>query len=121
MTASELRIGNWVMHTDGILCRLTEVDPITSTYVEDVYGGRFSADWKDLRPIELTPKVLEKCGFEYDKITYSLGRIWVAESIQRWDVFLNGVFSGVSASIHFLHQLQNLFYALTGTELNYQS
>jgi len=82
-------------------------------------------------PVELTPEILEKCGFER-KFNYasnrnsfhvsSKGRDFALEVIDenQWSFYqINNV--GMIhrlASLQYLHQLQNLYYTLCGTELN---
>ena len=64
--------------------------------------------------LPLTPSLLEKCGFAYQgDITgkYKRDNLTISVSPDMEAFALSGV------KIHFLHQLQNLFYALTGNEL----
>ena len=113
MKANELRIGNWVFNG-----RNAQVTPKQIEW--------FSEGVYDLLPIELTEEWLLKFGFvwELDK-SYSLTInennglfIWVdlntlhpiAELIDSGDrVVVN--------HIKYIHQLQNLYFALTGEEL----
>lgn len=82
-------------------------------------------DYNSAYPMPLTPEILEKCGF--DKMNGH------APAIGAYDWFDNGKFETVhvyknwiclkgvdSIPIKYLHQLQNLYYALTGEELNYK-
>jgi hypothetical protein len=109
--ASELRIGNWLHLKNSDFIKV-DVDNIA-----DVVNNPAI-----FNPIQLTPEILEKCGFE-DK-----GSGYLTKSIDEGGAFLMCEYGGVSiyhnieeCSFNFpgkyLHQLQNLFFALTGTEL----
>jgi hypothetical protein len=88
-----------------------------------------------INPIPLTPGLLEKCGFEkmlesadpdYGPIEWTKAyavtyqilpeyfTLWPNEGGSNGDFLLDNY---SSAPLRYLHQLQNLFYALMGTEL----
>jgi hypothetical protein len=91
----------------------------------------------EIDPVPLTPEILEKCGFEKHKPSYASGVIgwYKSEYISSedehfvehgkedgmWEYFIALFAFGndgcVSVSMKYLHQLQNLYYALTQTEL----
>lgn len=131
--ASELRIGNCILYlnelyiVDGI--RYEKEAPeskwrISFRTVDDnnpakqiLRNGKFE-NWID--PIPLTPEILEKCGFYKSH----LGGYW--KSGQRLDINAESIsyclyenFNEVlrSKKLQYLHQLQNLYFALTGSEL----
>lgn len=138
IAANELRTSNWILlDKDGGQIPYL----VTSHDIEEIesYG-------EDCHPIPLTPEILEKAGFEYyihngiaslgdikkdgDTHEWSLPAqrtdghdIGSSFSIIRWgnesEPFY---FSSHKIRIHiqYLHQLQNLYYALTGEELNIQ-
>ena len=119
MKATELRIGNWL---------------IDKRYTHDSENGRFKVHVRDLQyltdikesnecdfePIPLTEEILLKCGFKKDtkgvlvlnKNIYSL-ILWGGEV----SVYLKIDESVLSIEINYLHQLQNLYFALSGQEL----
>lgn len=102
----ELRVGNWLMGKLGP----QQVEPLDFKYMVVLN----SAD-----PIPLTPEILEKCGFV--KMMGILGLYPIDISARMEVVIFGGNYEGghdIHHIIH-LHQLQNLYYALTGTELNY--
>lgn len=69
-------------------------------------------------PIELTPEILEKVGGKTNPTTYEIGEItvqWYDDTQKR--VFINGNYMGI-LHLQYLHQLMNLYYALTGTDLS---
>ncbi|UXO94105.1 hypothetical protein Pan5_63 [Pseudanabaena phage Pan5] len=122
MKPNEVRIDNCVM---GYLDKKpVKVDWLV---IKHLWDGNIQSlyDPKPVyEPIPLTPEILEKCGFEDDDsdflkninertcihINISLGRT-VLESY-------DGII--IIPMCEYLHQLQNLFHALTGEELNYQ-
>lgn len=88
IAANELRIGNWVIDKDGDFSQIDN-------------GEYIDMDYKYFEPILLTPEILEKC-----KMT------------KRYQYFIK-LFTkeGFNGKIKYLHQLQNLFFSLTGDEL----
>jgi len=76
-------------------------------------GGNYG-----LYGIPLTEEWLIKMGFENDNITFSRGSVWLAPtSTGRYDVFLAGLYNGSQTTLEYVHDLQNLYFALLGTEL----
>jgi len=84
-------------------------------------------------PIPITPEVLKKCGWElqpcsealvkevYGQDVYSLksNEDFVLAKVKDGYVFCDHIIGDVKP-ITSLHQLQNLYFALTGEELKYQ-
>ena len=126
-----LRIGNWLLYSRNGTEQFLRVINISSFSFTCEDSDIFEAD-KDLdcfTPIPLTPVLMEKCGFEMRVHTwkngttamdcYWLGSFYVryeplgsyigVEKIDGSAVFLKTVFT--------VHQLQNIYYALTGEEL----
>lgn len=110
MNANELRIGNWVIFEKEI-------------YRFSIYDFE-NSNYQIVHPIPLTPEILEKCGFEKQMMwTYSISiggdmNLVYYLGEKGWSIG-NKQYSDFSNLKH-LHQLQNLYYALTGQELNYQ-
>jgi len=110
MKASELRIGNLV-DDNGL------VETVTSDHLinDEYYDGL-----KGCLPIPLTNEWLIKFGFEKIRRSYCLNR-----SLRYRVIKTNGVYtfrieyidSKHLARIDYVHQLQNLYFALTGNEL----
>ena len=115
MKAKDLRIGNLIysmgsiVKVNGELLYYTDTNKVKIT---DFYG------------IELTEEWLVKFGFEYDGEYYNKGRFSIYKAhIEHGKPFQNPKF--VLANyinndwivIEYVHQLQNLYFALTGTEL----
>lgn len=138
MVAQELRIGNYVSdcHTNSIMkvieikanstrCSYTRIDN-NQPHVSIVQN-----EW--LKPIPLTEEILLKCGFEecsgkygtYFKHIEQVGfRIWFYEDertnfwgIGRKDYDTDETYF-ISRAVKSLHQLQTLYFALTGKEID---
>lgn len=127
MTANELRIGNWVnVEVRGKGLMPIPITDILSKPEEAVnmIGDRYDYPiyyTSELRPIELTPEILEAAGWEAakyysDSTSFKYGAFFWNEN--GWfEIELSEGHKILSMDIKYLHQLQNLFYSLTGTEL----
>lgn len=113
LIANELRLGNWVKWG------LVEVQ-ITE---ETAYRTYLKCKEGKVSGIEITPEILERCGFTEDKIhgCYVISQSQCGVSIEFFDnsIHLVGHYSAEPLeNIKYLHQLQNLFYSFAGEELN---
>lgn len=124
MKATELRLGNLVENQKG------NIEPILGlytipNYVEVTTENRVGLAG-DFKPIPLTEEWLERFGFEekmiYNSIHYELGDFKVYINIDNGQP--SGFFDyhrvsmiGIKAQLDYVHQLQNLYFALTGEEL----
>lgn len=139
---TELRIGNLIQliyqsKRPSLEERIVRVDRIDEIGVEILENGErvFGASYELLEPIPLTEEILLKCGFEKEPISYSINidsfgggkrlsfsgdYLYITDSekqntiptdiITLWNKDLRKEF--------YLHELQNIFHAITGTELN---
>lgn len=117
MEIRELRLNNWVYSLQiGEYVQISSIDSEFVTLKAHVMFDHVYADM--IEPIPLTEEILLKCGFDkflkgikcsdiYD--TYRLGFFQIEN---HYGIY---VFHGVE--IKHLHQLQNLYFALTGEEL----
>lgn len=116
--ANEIRCGNLVVYVnDGRLFKIYEIDQSGIRVInedEDTW-----MEYENFEGVELTPAILERCGFEYKG-----GDGYVLPNGFSVYVSLrNGWMVGDSKHIpqikgfEYLHQLQNLYHALTHEEL----
>lgn len=120
--SNEVRINN-LLQCNGVYCRVRNIDNCIAVAGRDKHF--FSHDG-DLQGIPLTPEILEKCGFVFksgdsDNDWYFKNIKHIVLSADESTGF-NTVFVSCGAyaitEITYLHQLQNLFFSLTGEELN---
>jgi hypothetical protein len=141
LKAEELRIGN-LIHFNGVDCEVTEIR--TNELKENGWVGSVSvkrfisekcytyeAPWlAKCEPLPLTEEWLIKLGF-YKDVTYQINlreRLYLTvdlpikgSSRKSSDICITWDYTGrwVTGHILYVHQLQNLYFALTGKELVY--
>lgn len=131
MESKDLRIGNYVklkgfdnfykvseIYFSGIECNF-----------EEGKKKHFANRIDNFEPIPLTPEILEKAGFERvgrnyqikhelpTKRIFIVSDTWISGTWQNWAFSLNDENQQIFVALHSLHQLQNLYFALTGEEL----
>lgn len=116
IAANELRIGNWVNY---IMEDKTMPDTPGPIFLS--ISGK---DAEHYNPIPLSPEVLEKCGFDnqedgdggyYHELLSDNGVLFVEGDKKGYtDVFID---CWENIRVRYLHQLQNLYFALTSHEL----
>lgn len=132
MNANELRIGNLIgLHKEAIY----SVVSISDEFL-DLYGVSENVKYhdfknvlidEDMRPIPLTEEWLLKFGFEITKSElHNLKQIYNGYISFNTYINFNGEESylwlryyqnGTTPKLKYVHQLQNLYFALTGKEL----
>jgi len=135
MTTAEFRIGNYVWDDYSVETLVSQITYSTeSVFLRKTWSlpdGRFSCI--DIKPIPLTEEWLLKFGFKEDKI-----RSWFFKDCGEYRIRISvNVFFGmlekesswfvsiltgygsqpVTLGKQYVHQLQNLYFALTGEEL----
>jgi hypothetical protein len=126
----ELRLGNWIViggKPAQVTCVSTEgvsADSNTTSYCFEKF--------EDIHPIALTAELLEKAGFENITPEYDNGIVHTFKKYLliirfTWDedgtlftartASLENGMRNYSIILTSLHQLQNLYFALTGKEL----
>ena len=135
ISANELRIGNWVKLNNPKarpkeVGNFAEVLAIDSEHSFNEHKGTVTIKpfgelnsyrqfFVFIEPIELTPEILEKSGYyNYDEEN---NRWLHTEDVGFGDYYMNEklLYFGTSCvSIEYLHELQNLIYALNKKELN---
>jgi hypothetical protein len=123
MKANELRVGNW-FNEFGIPKQVTP-NLILKLYQIEI-AGKVAID---ISPIPLTPEILVKAGFDKqqtivgmnDGFDYAIGfnpvtynHILLINSNRCGEFF----YQNIHHQIKYVHQLQNLYFCLTGKELN---
>lgn len=111
MKANELRIGNWVnyriydkLDNPQEYFDLSQVDAIDLQTLDNHY----------YQPIPITEEWLVKLGFINWDINAWINKI----SLHKQDgVYWHHSYSGHEICLEYVHQLQNLYFALTGEEL----
>jgi len=130
MEAKELRIGNVVLLDTGHV--LPAPHRIVALDIVDIFKGLPTNI--TIEPIPLTPEVLQKCGFK------SNSRCWFLQFKREHDIidcavwvsrleedpigmycfgFDSAMHSVPMNNIYYLHQVQNMYFAITGEELPY--
>lgn len=117
MKAAELRIGNYVQH-DGMPIIVQNLVKADFWHIRN--GDNYCViALEDLKPIPLTPELLKKC-FLYENGIYKTEKLrGFFLRLQLDDVMFAEYNFGFHSicKVKYLHQLQNLYYALTGEEL----
>lgn len=118
MKANELRIGNLLYyHSTNLVGTVS----LISDFVFDCRNeiGSFTPNCK-YDPIPLTEEILLKCGFFYDVDcdTYKVSDCTLQIDLSDFETAEAIVFAESLGYIKYLHQLQNLYFALTGKELD---
>lgn len=116
INANELRIGNWVKA--GIM-----IEPLQVRTIDFNIKDRHLINWasipcSDLHPIPLTHELIISAGFRHeindDSSYYIQNDLWFCHIGDDWYLATHTEHK----SLQSFHQLQNLYFALTGTELN---
>jgi hypothetical protein len=121
---NELRVGNLIKFNNR-LQKEKNVE-VNLRFFASWAGGRSTEEMNPdeeisnyYSPIELTPEILVKCGFIYKHEFYTIGKdlisfIFLNGKVQRTFIIIDTDFR----AILYLHELQNLYYSLTGEELD---
>lgn len=130
MKPNELRIGNWVSFDD----RLFQIYSISEEFptLDTEEFGIGVVGYNNLQPIPLTEEVLLKCGFSCTEESETSKGFSIGENIVTYDylVYLTWLkridrkgldpypfYRNGRHIVKHLHHLQNLYFALTGQEL----
>lgn len=121
--ASELRIGNLIQSSD----KITPVFHLDSD--EDGFRINYTYDSEVVfSGIDITEEWLIKAGFEKEENDAPALSVWYEYWKEGFDIFTTGTEGGAENEfcygtfdnrIYYIHQLQNLYFALTGEELTF--
>ena len=133
--ANELRIGNKVYY-NGMIVTIQQIlsDSVMAYSIADMPDDEYS--FSEINPIPLSPEILEKCGFKEvftkdwysirindESYLYSNPRDGFGLTIENKDEETNTDIEELFIQlphIKYLHQLQNLIFALCGEELKFK-
>src|SRR6185437_5636853 len=128
--AKDLRIGNWVLDQDNIPCKISVLYSEQKNKFEgwDVLKRCYEIELPNLdsiylsdtiEPIPLTKRYFIECGFKYGHGKFNewweYGELRVYREIGVKKNLFEESFH--KARVSYVHQLQNLYYALTNKEL----
>lgn len=128
----ELRLGNWVHHKDQWSYRQSDQDFKEFDFQwddRDWYAiGECTMNFEDVSPILLTEEWLLKVGFEtsgwlgrWQLQIENNGLIVCSDDFNEWWVYSglgdSDSYGFQGAHLKYVHQLQNLYFALTNKEL----
>lgn len=116
MKASELRIMNYVM-CRGALSQVSIIKQQHIGYFKSSGAGEDSLPLKFVKPIELTEKWLLKFGFEIGYNQKKMLDVYCKDFGLLIERSNSNNFYYKKVNIQNVHQLQNLYFALTGEEL----
>lgn len=132
ISSQELRIWNWV-NLDVVPYQITEIkqECISANYYpnkEITLGTQYYVSENDipydtLFPIPIIEDILLKCGFKWNDLARCYQDDHMIELVNEeginpnYFIWHNNGMVGRNP-MHYLHQLQNLYFALVGKELN---
>ena len=126
INAEELRLNNYISTENGSIHPVWE---ISDDHI-NCYGDDFGPRLEDIYPIRLTPQIVDICGFnEGDDNIF--GKLWYSQIDNHTSIKINFKEKDISCYLSigknkiyldckYLHQLQNLYYVITGSELYVQ-
>lgn len=141
---NELRIGNWIKQSfegrinEAVQVKALKIDGIVTDFHFEAEGstgsmyGNYKAvvketilTYEDALPIELNEKVLEQFGFkcltEYSgtgaEVVYQILFDSKPITLWKWSLVSWNFQQWNKRELKYLHELQNLYYSLTGSEL----
>lgn len=136
---NEFRINNWVLiDEDGkwtpvqikgicIASKTKKIESFSDPFIIHTFGStviRYGDDDTEdnflVKPIPLTPEILEKCGVEKGSIYFHFSNFRIVQltNPDDWLVLFSNIERRVCV-IKYLHQFQNLHFALNNKELTY--
>lgn len=120
LKATELMVGNYLHDRLGNLCKVQKIEHDGNIDAPTIKGAITAIPNK---PIPLTEDWLKAFGFEEEinqiteiSRTYIKGNIWFFQDNETKEYSVN-FFNDCVVKFQYVHQLQNLYYCLTGTQL----
>lgn len=122
INVKELRVGNWVNHK----AEWSAESPKSVSHIFQWTDWHFycihesTLSYEVVEPIPLTPEILEKCGFTTKNGQYFSFMNWDLRKTNTGTYIHESDWREIGGYMSSLHELQNLYFALNGAELNYQ-
>ena len=126
MKANELRIGNLIIgeythdydRKEQLLCKVVVIDSVGETQHSIWVDSNSSVEtFDDFKPIPLTEDWLKRFGIKNDIDVWELTGVFWLQELEDGCFFLGCNSGWTGIEIKYVHQLQNLYFALTGEEL----
>jgi hypothetical protein len=115
----ELRIGNWFIaaqYLGGEYCRVNGIKPYKGGYGIIVAGMSLALDTRQNDPIPLDSEVFSHCGFrKVSKNIFTRGGVTLLNKESGFELL--HLLAEKATKVMYLHQLQNLYFAIKGEEL----
>jgi hypothetical protein len=122
--ANELRVGNLLLVHGTALAALEILEDGVCYFFQPGTHVRTVIEFEDAEPIPLTSEWLQRLGFEDDNhiTVYDVSRrqpflFSICSTDKGFELF--GGEGPIGKAFNYLHQLQNLYFALTGEELTF--
>ncbi len=112
MNASELRIGNYYN-------QFGNTEKVSWSTLKTLEESTTEQLW--CKPIPLTEEWLLKFGFEKKGVNRTRWIFWKIDLVEDEKGIYSFDESRIYIDINYVHQLQNLYFALTGEELTFKS
>lgn len=132
MHGRELRMGNYLQSLNGHLVRVTKIEKEQVGVEGKTLGAHVTTTYDYLKPVGLTPAILEKNGFKlweleenhplyfHEKLVTSLYLEFShPDTYSLCLVNEEGQFIDLLVSFKYVHELQNILFALTGYEMEF--
>ena len=133
MLVNELRIGNFLKSLNGHIVSITKIEVETASVKAAELGNLVDTSYDYLQPIELSAAIFEDNGFGvlsgddhplyyHEKMASSIYFEYSSPDVYSLCYSSDeGITIDVLRSIRYVHELQNIFYALTGFELSMEA
>ena len=110
--AKELRIGNYAKHFENGI-----VLTVGRTIAFKTPTNTIRIDVDDLQPIPLTEEIILDFGYKQNSFSLNFENDTRISIYKKYNCFIAQIDNTVIREIKYVHQLQNLYHALTNEEL----
>ena len=121
MEVTDLRVGNliYVSYPDNPVAFFAEetIEKCQLSHLKDICNG--SENWV-YKPIHLTKELLIRLGFKWKNHGLRYSHFCIRKCGIGWMIFMSNEGLNFNIELKYVHQLQNLLYAINGTELELQ-